>query len=122
MKGKLDALKQKYDEHVALAAKKVEIEKLQGEMLWSVVQDSERDYEKQKANVEALEAELSSVEDQSHNDASKYEAIQGKTNALQRQIVEIKEALEVEKGRWWCRIHFILSLFFKVTWRFVELK
>lgn len=98
MKGELDELKRKYDEHLILVEKKAEINQLQGEMLWSIVQDNEADYERQMASVEAIEKELRSVEDEANGSTAKCESILERINALQRQIFEIKEALEVEKG------------------------
>lgn len=99
LRSKLSELKRKYEEHLALVEKRAEIHQLQGEMLWSVVQDNEFDSQRQREAVEAIEEELKGVQKEASNGTAKYEAIDSKINDLQRQIVEIKEAIEVEKGK-----------------------
>lgn len=98
MRNQMEELKRKYDEHLALVARKDEIKSLQGELLWSMVQDVERDYAKEKKRFEAMEEQQRKLGEEVGNATGKYEAIREKIRKLQSKITEIKETLELEKG------------------------
>lgn len=98
VKKELDEMKRIYDEHVAIIGQKREIRELQAELMWSIVQDNEADGRKQRKKVEAIEKQIKDVEEEIAGNADRCKDVGEKIKSLQREILEIKEALQVERG------------------------
>lgn len=98
VKEELLEMKKMYEDHLSLLEKKTELRELQGELLWSIVQDSEVDCQKYKAKVEAIVEEIKSIEEEITSNAEKCKSITENLKTLQGQILEIKNVLQLEKG------------------------
>lgn len=99
VKEELIEIKRTYDEHISVLEKKNELRELQGEMLWSIVKDTEADCQKYRARLKAAEEEVKAMEEEIRSNGDKYRAVGDKMSALHRQILEIKEALQIERGK-----------------------
>ncbi|KAI4467364.1 structural maintenance of chromosomes 56 smc5 smc6 [Holotrichia oblita] len=75
---------------------KKELYLLNSELLWAKVRDIEHDYNDHVKIVENLQTQYNKYKDDSKNKAQRLEEIKQKTNELQQQIMEIKEAAEVQ--------------------------
>lgn len=98
VKNELTEMKRTYEEHISVLEKKNELKELQGELLWSFVKEGEANCDNYRARLKAAEEEVRAMENEITSNGDKYKAVQEKISALQRQILEIKEALQVEKG------------------------
>lgn len=97
MEEEIAELKRKSDQHRSLADKNREVRTLEGELLWSRVRETEREYHEYKTRTEQKEIRLTEMMAKAEENEEKCRAVDEKLSELRRQIVEVKEAVEMAK-------------------------
>ncbi|KAI4467365.1 structural maintenance of chromosomes 56 smc5 smc6 [Holotrichia oblita] len=96
LKNLLKELETKIESIKGIAELKKRVNLLNSELSWAKVRDIEHEYNDRVRIVEGLQTKCNRYEDNSINKNQRLEEIKQKANELQQQIMELKEAAEVQ--------------------------
>ncbi|KAK9744455.1 AAA domain [Popillia japonica] len=92
----LKELETKIESIRGIAELKRKVNLLNSELSWAKVRDIEHEYNERVKIVENLETKCNKYEDNSKNKSQRLEEIKQKASELQQQIMELKEAAEIQ--------------------------